>query len=159
MIPAATFIEAARERGFALYTGVPCSYLKPLINYCIDTDGLLYIGAANEGDAVAIAAGAGLGGVASVAMFQNSGLGNAVSPLTSLTETFRLPILLIVTLRGEPGGAPDEPQHEMMGNITPSLLELMDIRWEYFPADEDKVADALDRAVSHMAASAAPTPW
>ena len=156
MIPAATFIEAARERGFALYTGVPCSYLKPLINYCIDTDGLLYIGAANEGDAVAIAAGAGLGGVASVAMFQNSGLGNAVSPLTSLTETFRLPILLIVTLRGEPGGAPDEPQHEMMGNITPSLLELMDIRWEYFPADEDKVADALDRAVSHMAAERRP---
>jgi phosphonopyruvate decarboxylase len=117
---------------------------------------LLYVGAANEGDAVAIAAGAGLGGVASVAMFQNSGLGNAASPLTSLTETFRLPILLIVTLRGEPGGAPDEPQHEMMGNITPSLLELMDIPWEYFPADEDKVADALDRAVSHMAAERRP---
>ena len=150
MIDAESFIEAARQRGFALYTGVPCSYLKPFINYCIDSPELRYIGAANEGDAVAIAAGAALGGLRSVAMFQNSGLGNAVSPLTSLTETFRLPILLIVTLRGEPGGAPDEPQHEMMGNITPSLLELMNVRWEYFPEESDKVAEALDRATAHM---------
>ena len=150
MIEAASFIEAARQRGFALYTGVPCSYLKPFINYCIDSDALRYIGAANEGDAVAIAAGAALGGLRSVAMFQNSGLGNAVSPLTSLTETFRLPILLIVTLRGEPGGAPDEPQHAMMGHITPSLLELMNVRWEYFPDEADKVCEALERATDHM---------
>jgi phosphonopyruvate decarboxylase len=150
LIPASVFVEAAREHGFGLVTGVPCSYLEPFINYCIDSEGLRYIGAANEGDAVAIAAGAALGGVPSVAMFQNSGLGNAVSPLTSLTETFRIPILVIVTLRGEPGGAPDEPQHEMMGNITPSLLELMDIRWEYFPEDVDKVGEVLARALSHM---------
>ena len=56
-------------------------------------------------------------------MFQNSGLGNAVSPLTSLTHTFRIPVLLIVTWRGEPGGAADEPQHELMGEITPAMLE------------------------------------
>jgi len=37
-------------------------------------------------------------------MMQNSGLGNAVSPLTSLTWTFRLPQLLIVTW-GQPGVA------------------------------------------------------
>jgi phosphonopyruvate decarboxylase len=156
LIEAASFIEAARQRGFALYSGVPCSYLKPFINYCIDSDALRYIGAANEGDAVAIAAGAALGGLRSVAMFQNSGLGNAVSPLTSLTETFRLPILLIVTLRGEPGGAPDEPQHDTMGHITPSLLELMNVRWEYFPEDPDKVCEALDRATDHMEGEARP---
>jgi phosphonopyruvate decarboxylase len=51
-------------------------------------------------------------------MMQNSGLGNAVSPLTSLTWTFRLPQLLIVTWRGQPG-VPDEPQHALMGPITP----------------------------------------
>ena len=49
MILAESFIEAARERGFGLYTGVSCSYLKPFINYCIDAAGLCYIGAANEG--------------------------------------------------------------------------------------------------------------
>ena len=76
MIQASSFIEAARLSGFGLFCGVPCSYLKPFINYVIDSSELRYVGAANEGDAVAIAAGANLAGVRSVAMFQNSGLGN-----------------------------------------------------------------------------------
>jgi len=150
MIEAKSFIEAARDMGFNLYTGVPCSYLKPFINYVIDSEDLRYVGAANEGEAVAIGAGAQLGGQQAVVMFQNSGLGNAVSPLTSLTYTFQLPVLLIPTLRGEPGGAPDEPQHELMGQITTELLELMRIAWEFFPAEEDQIQPALDRALTYM---------
>jgi len=150
MIEAKSFIEAAHAAGFGLYTGVPCSYLKPFINYVIDSDELRYVGAANEGDAVAIGAGAQLGGQRSVVMFQNSGLGNAVSPLTSLTYTFQLPVLLIPTLRGEPGGAPDEPQHELMGQITTELLELMRVGWEFFPVEEDQIQPAIDRALTYM---------
>jgi phosphonopyruvate decarboxylase len=85
-----------------------------------------------------------------VVMFQNSGLGNAVSPLTSLTFTFQIPVLLIPTLRGEPGGAPDEPQHELMGQITTELLELMRIGWEFFPTEESQVKPALERAITYM---------
>ncbi len=150
MIQAEDFILAAQKRGFGFYTGVPCSYLKPFINYTIDAPHLRYVGAANEGDAVAIAAGSELAGVPSVVMFQNSGLGNAVNPLTSLSATFQLPLLIIVTLRGEPNGAPDEPQHEMMGKITLSLLELMQIPWEYFPQETTEIASVLDRAVQFM---------
>ena len=150
MIQARTFIEAATRHGFGLYTGVPCSYLKPFINYVIDSDQLRYVGAANEGDAVAIGSGAELGGIRSIVMFQNSGLGNAVNPLTSLNYTFRIPVLLIPTLRGEPGGAADEPQHELMGRITTEMLDLMQIRWEYFPVDEAAVEGVLARAVAHM---------
>ena len=150
MIKAQGFIEAARDLGFSLYTGVPCSYLKPFINYVIDSKDLRYVGAANEGDAVAIGAGAQLGGQRSVVMFQNSGLGNAVSPLTSLTFTFELPVLLIPTLRGEPGGAPDEPQHELMGQVTTEFLELMRIAWEFFPTEDEQIRPALDRALTYM---------
>lgn len=150
MIDAAEFIEAARARGFGLYSGVPCSYLKPFINYVIDDRTLRYVGAANEGDAVAIAAGAWLGGQLAVAMFQNSGLGNAVNPLSSLTWTFELPVLLIPTLRGEPGGAPDEPQHELMGQITTALLETLQIPWEWFPQEAAEVDGALERACEHL---------
>ncbi|CAB5127324.1 putative phosphonopyruvate decarboxylase [Burkholderia cenocepacia] len=114
MIEAAQFVEAARERGFDWYAGVPCSYLTPFINYVLQDPTLHYVSAANEGDAVALIAGATLGGKRGIAMMQNSGLGNAVSPLTSLTWTFRLPQLLIVTWRGQPGVA-DEPQHALMG--------------------------------------------
>lgn len=156
MISAERFIAAASARGFGLYTGVPCSYLTPFINYVLASDRLRYVGAANEGDAVAIAAGAELGGLRAIVMMQNSGLGNAVSPLTSLTHTFGIPVLLIITWRGEPGGAPDEPQHELMGRITPALLERMDIPWEPFPDDEAGIEPALDRALGHMHAQRRP---
>jgi phosphonopyruvate decarboxylase len=156
MIEASLFVKAAQRKGFGLYSGVPCSYLKPFINYVIDSDELRYVGAANEGDAVAIAAGAELAGTRAVAMFQNSGLGNAVNALTSLTYTFKLPILLIPTLRGEPGGAADEPQHELMGAITTDMLDLMKIRWEYFPTTEADIEAALERAVYYMDAEQLP---
>jgi phosphonopyruvate decarboxylase len=156
MIEAGAFIQAARDQGFGLYAGVPCSYLKPFINYVIDADQLRYIGAANEGDAVAIAAGSSLGGQGAVAMFQNSGLGNAVNPLTSLTWTFRIPILVITTLRGEPGGAPDEPQHELMGQITTRMLETMEIPWRWFPTDAEQIDAVLATAVEHMRAHQRP---
>jgi phosphonopyruvate decarboxylase len=150
MIEARDFVEAARERGFGWYAGVPCSYLTPFINYVLQDESLRYLSVANEGDAVALIAGVTLGGAhRGVAMMQNSGLGNAVSPLTSLTWTFRLPQLLIVTWRGQPG-TPDEPQHALMGPITPQLLQLMEIPWELFPAEHAAIAPALERAVHHM---------
>ena len=155
MIDARTFVEAARARGFGWYAGVPCSYLTPFINYVLEDSSLRYVSMANEGDAVALIAGVALGGTTAgahgrgIAMMQNSGLGNAVSPLTSLTWTFRLPQLLIVTWRGQPGVA-DEPQHALMGPITPTLLETMEIPWELFPTEDETVGPALDRATAYM---------
>jgi len=150
MIAADLFVEETRRRGIGLYAGVPCSYLKPFINYVIDAPEMHYLAAANEGDAVAVAAGANLAGVGSVAMFQNSGLGNAVNPLTSLNYTFRIPLLLIVTLRGEPHGPADEPQHRLMGAITTQLLDSMRIPWSWFPRERAEIASTLDTAFTHM---------
>ena len=144
------FISELHDASFGLWSGVPCSYLTPFMNAVTATDGVSYVGAANEGDAVAIAAGSELAGSPAVAMFQNSGLGNAVNPLTSLTRPFALPVLLITTWRGQPGGSPDEVQHEFMGSITPSLLELLDIGWEPFPHTEADVAPTITRALDHM---------
>ena len=152
MIEAAQFVEAARERGFDWYAGVPCSYLTPFINYVLQDPSLHYVSAANEGDAVALIAGVTLGaqnGRRGITMMQNSGLGNAVSPLTSLTWTFRLPQLLIVTWRGQPGVA-DEPQHALMGPVTPAMLDTMEIPWETFPTEADAIGPALERAIAHM---------
>jgi len=156
MIQATDFIAAAQVRGFGLYTGVPCSYLTPFINHAIGSAELRYVGAANEGDAVAIAAGSAIGSLPAVAMFQNSGLGNAVSPLTSLTHTFRIPVLLIVTWRGQPGGAGDEPQHALMGAITPGILEQMQIPWALFPSEAGAIGPALDLALAHFAKESRP---
>ena len=149
MINAEAFIEAARGFGFTRFTGVPCSYLTPFINYVINDERLSYISSANEGDAVAAAAGLTVGGRRAVAMMQNSGLGNAVNPLTSLANTFDIPVLLIVTHRGRPGRR-DEPQHDLMGKITGDLFGLMEIPREPFPADARDIGPALERANRYL---------
>ncbi len=150
MIQARDFLAAATARGFDFYSGVPCSFLTPLINGVISEPGLSYIGAASEGEAVAIAAGAWLAGKKPVVMFQNSGLGNAVNPLTSLNFPFRIPALLIATWRGEPG-RPDEPQHKLMGQITHELLALMGIGHAALPDRGGALAAAFDAADAAMA--------
>ncbi len=156
MIAARSFVDAAAQAGFTLYTGVPCSYVRPFIDFVIGCPSLAYVGATNEGDAVAIASGAELGGRRSIVMMQNSGLGNAVSPLTSLNAIFGIPVLLIVTLRGEPGGPKDEPQHELMGAITTKMLDVMGIAWGWFPREERDIGDALERALAHMMKTSRP---
>ncbi len=149
MIQAKEFVAQARRRGFCWYAGVPCSFLTPFINYTIADRGLHYISSANEGDAVATCAGVALGGQRAVVMMQNSGLGNAINPITSLTYTFRIPMLLIVTLRGDPNLS-DEPQHELMGRITGTLLDQMEIPWSYFPTQSEQIEALLSQADASM---------
>ncbi len=149
MIEAAEFVAPARDLGLARYAGVPCSFLTPFLDHVIHEAGLPCLTAANEGEAVAAMAGAALGGHPGVAMMQNSGLGNAVSPLTSLAWVFRLPVLLIVTWRGAPD-LRDEPQHELMGRITGSLLDTMQVPWERFPGAPGTVPSILERALRHL---------
>ncbi len=155
MIEAEDFINPAKAMGFKTWAGVPCSFLTPFINSVIDDPEMTYISSANEGDAVATATGSALGGQPAVAMMQNSGLGNAISPLSSLNWVFRIPVLLIITLRGEPGLA-DEPQHELMGQITGDLLDKLQIPWAYFPRNADDVAGMLEAARWQMNRSARP---
>jgi phosphonopyruvate decarboxylase len=145
LIAADAFLGPARERGFDFYTGVPCSFLTPFINRAISSPEITYVGAASEGEAVGIAAGAWLAGRGTVVMCQNSGLGNCVNPLTSLNYPFRIPTLLITTWRGQPG-VKDEPQHELMSQITHALLETMRVRARAFPKTVDDVGPALDAA-------------
>src|ERR1700761_9610853 len=149
MIQAQDFIGAAKKDGFDFFTGVPCSFLTPLINGVLNDRSLSYVGAASEGEAVAIAAGAWLAGRKTVVMCQNSGLGNAINPLTSLNAPFRIPTLFITTWRGQPG-IPDEPQHEVMGVITPELLTLIGLEHALFPKEKADLASTLALAVGRL---------
>jgi len=116
---------------FEFFTGVPDSLLKPLCNYLMATYGISdkHIIAANEGNAVALAAGYHLAtGKIPVVYMQNSGLGNIINPVASLMndKVYGIPCVFIVGWRGEPG-VKDEPQHIYQGEVTLKLLEDMDI--------------------------------
>ena len=150
MIDSELFIQEAKDCGFTTYAGVPCSFLKSFINYINDSSEIDYIPAANEGDAIAIAAGVYLGGEYSVVMLQNSGLGNAINPITSLLQTFDIPVLIVVTLRGDPSASLDEPQHRLMGEITTDLLDLMKIPWSWFPTENSNIKQTLETVTSSI---------
>lgn len=149
MIDAPNIADELAQSGYTDYVGVPCSHLSPLIATAQSAPRLSYIAAANEGDAIAIGLGAHLGGRKTVILSQNSGLGNMVNPLTSLLRPFQVPMLLMITWRGEPG-VPDEPQHEQMGSITPDLLNLLDVSWEFLPNTPCEALKAIRRGCEYV---------
>jgi phosphonopyruvate decarboxylase len=144
-----------REFGFSWYSGVPCSYLRPFLNYLGSASEEKYFGAASEGEALGIGMGAYLAGRRTVVMCQNSGLGNMVNPLTSMNFPFRIPSLLFVTWRGQ-ASISDEPQHSQMGSSTIPLLEALKVPWRLFPQEHAALRQSLQEAAKTMDATALP---
>ena len=134
---------SAGVRGIA---GVPCSILNHLTLEAEASPEVDYIPASVEGEAVAAAAGMWLGGGLGAAMMQNSGLGNAVNPLASLCIPYEIPVLIIVSWRGEPGKK-DAVHHYPMGAATPGLFDLLAI-----PATVLREETDLERAVADAVA-------
>lgn len=150
MITPQFFIEKLKDEGVEFYAGVPDSLLKNVCAYITDHfDGRHNIIAANEGGAVALAAGYHLAtGKVGCVYMQNSGEGNAVNPLASLTdrEVYHIPLLLLIGWRGRPG-VHDEPQHVKQGKVTTGLLNVMGINYEVLSKEEDQAARQIEKAM------------
>ena len=143
MISPKFFIETLKGHGIDFYAGVPDSLLKNICAYIADNiDPSHNIITANEGAAVGLAAGYHLAtGKAGVVYMQNSGEGNIINPLASLTdpEVYNIPVLLLIGWRGRPG-VHDEPQHVKQGKVTTGLLNVMGVIYEVLSKEEDKAA-------------------
>ena len=150
MITPQFFIEKLKSEGVEFYAGVPDSLLKNVCAYITDHfDGRHNIIAANEGGAVALAAGYHLAtGKVGCVYMQNSGEGNAVNPLASLTdhEVYHIPLLLLIGWRGRPG-VHDEPQHVKQGKVTTGLLNVMGINYEVLSKEEEQAARQIEKAM------------
>jgi len=159
MISPEYFFNLLQQHGFTFYAGVPDSLLKDFCAYVTDhTSAKDHIIAANEGNAIALAAGYHLAtGKNGVVYLQNSGLGNCINPLTSLTdkEIYSLPVLLLIGWRAEPGKK-DEPQHLKMGKITLPLLDTLDIPYSIVPDSEEEAKQMMQKAVHHFATAKTP---
>lgn len=153
MIRPEFFIEKLRENGIDCFAGVPDSLLKNICAYITDhCDEQHNIIAANEGAAVGIAAGHYLAtGQPACVYMQNSGEGNIINPLASLTdpEVYNIPVLLLIGWRGGPG-VHDEPQHVKQGKVTTGLLNTMGINFDVLSKDEDKAEKQIAKAVAAL---------
>jgi len=156
MIRPQFFYETLASYDIDFYAGVPDSLLKNLCAYITDhADAAHHIIAANEGGAMGLAAGHYLAtGQIPVVYMQNSGQGNIVNPLASLTDpdVYNIPVLLVIGWRGKPG-VHDEPQHVKQGKITTGLLNLMGIDYTVLSKEEDKAEAQIKKAVAYMQAT------
>lgn len=150
MINPKYFVETLRSYGIDFYAGVPDSLLKNICAYIADNNDRKHnVITANEGAAVGLAAGYHLAtGNFGVVYMQNSGEGNAINPLASLTDkdVYHIPLLLLIGWRGKPG-VHDEPQHVKQGKITTELLNVMGIRYEVLSKEEDEAGRQIAMAV------------
>lgn len=153
MISPKFFYDTLASHGIDFYAGVPDSLLKNLCAYITDhADAAHNIIAANEGGAMGLAAGHYLAtSQIPVVYMQNSGEGNIINPLASLTDpdVYNIPVLLVIGWRGKPG-VHDEPQHVKQGKVTTGLLNVMGIDYTVLSKEEDKAEAQIKKAVAYM---------
>lgn len=137
MITGANFLHCLLQSGFNFFTGVPCSLVKSLIATLEERGG--YIPETREDAAVGLAAGAYMAGKLPVVIMQNSGLGVSLNALASLSLMYHFPCLLLITWRGYQGK--DAPEHLIMGDISPKLLETLHVPFHVL--SEDAAPEAI----------------
>ena len=151
MINTKSFFNYLKTKEIEFFTGVPDSLLKDICAYITDNASKKnHIIAANEGNAIALAAGYHMAtGKTPMVYMQNSGIGNAVNPLLSLTDSavYKIPVLLMIGWRGE---TKDEPQHVKQGQVTTDLLDAMNIPYLILDTDEQNAQEQIDKAISEI---------
>lgn len=150
------FMNFLKKLGIEFFVGVPDSQLKPFIDLLVTTHGYhsqQHVVVANEGNAVAVAAGYYLAtGNAACVYLQNSGLGNIFNPVTSLLseKVYQIPCVFVIGWRGKPG-VPDEPQHIHQGEITLDTLDLLGI--PHMVINEDVSGEELEAQTERFLAA------
>lgn len=142
-------VAQIKQHELTFFSSVPCSILNPILGACCDDSGMQHVAACSEGEAIGIASGAWLAGKRAGVMMQNSGLGNAINPLTSLNFPFQIPLALFISWRGQPGHK-DEPQHELIGRITPSMLDLMQITSSVLSTCPSELDESFLAMIAHL---------
>ena len=153
------FYNILADKEIEFFTGVPDSLLKQFC-LCVDDNvaEVQHVIAANEGNAIALAAGHHLGtGKVPLVYMQNSGFGNSINPLLSLCDpdVYSIPMLILIGWRGEPG-VHDEPQHVKQGKVQTNLLKAMDIPFSIISKDEKDVRSKISKAIEIAASENRP---
>ncbi len=159
MLSCQSFYDLLINKDISFFTGVPDSLLKDICGYITDnSNGSNNITAANEGAAIALAAGYYLAtNKIGLVYMQNSGQGNSINPLLSLVDpdVYQIPVMMMIGWRGEPGKK-DEPQHVKQGKVTLSLLDAVSIPYSILPDNIEEAQAVIEKANAYMRENKAP---
>ena len=127
-------VKLLLKEGIAPILSLPCNMLAGLLRE-IEQHPVQHIPVCREEEGVGIAAGAALAGKKPLLLMQNSGLGNTINALMSLTRLYKLPLFLLMSHRGSPG---EKISAQIpMGEAAPLLLETLDINYIYIRSSRD----------------------
>ena len=143
------FLDLLEHCGYNFFTGVPCSLFEGVTRILDAEPRYRYISAVREDSAIGLAAGAYLGGRQPVVFMQNSGLGVCMNALVSLNQIYEIPVLLVVSWRGQGGrGSGDAPEHVIMGAIMADFLRLLALPFAVLePATLQRDVEQLTRTM------------
>lgn len=144
--------ECLASHSVTFFTGVPDSYLNGFCNYALANYTERNVITANEGNAIALAAGHYLATEEIPLVYmQNSGEGNVVNPVASLADkdVYAIPMILLIGWRGQGKTEPNHPQHKLQGEITTSLLDLLRIPYTVLTDSDEEFEIAVKNAVKY----------
>ena len=119
--------DAIKDIGINFIVSVPCVNLSKILDMLNEDDEIIHIPVTREEEGIGICAGAYLGGKKPAILMQNSGLGNSINALKSLTQLYEFPLLMIMSHRGTEGE--NICGQVPMGESTPRILEGMDFKF------------------------------
>lgn len=151
---AAAFWQMLKQRGLTFFAGVPDSTFQAAYDAMLRDPEICYVPAVREDVALGVASAAYFVGRRGGVIMQNSGLGNLVNPLTSFSLMYRIPLLLMIGWRGYGGAPNDAPEHWIMGEKTPGLLDLLGV--PYAILEPEHPAAVLDNLLAAIEAQSVP---
>jgi sulfopyruvate decarboxylase alpha subunit len=121
-----TILEAFRAEAVRTLVFLPDTVMGRLLALAETDPFFRLVGVHREEEAVGILAGLFLGGVRGAMLIQSSGVGNSLNALGSLAMAYRIPLPLLVSLRGELGEF--NPAQLQMGRAVPGCLDALHIQ-------------------------------
>lgn len=137
--------DALKSCGVRLVSALPETWLVHLIRMAEEDPEMILVRLAKEEEGVGISMGAHLGGTRSAMLMQNHGFLAAVNGIVSGAQLFRIPLLMLISHRGEFGER--DPWQTEGGGVTEHVLDAL--RIPYLRLDDaGRVADRIDKAMT-----------
>jgi len=143
-------VREMKAAGIKLLSCLPDSGLKQLYFLCQDDPDFEFVPVTHEGEGVAIAAGAWLGGKRALVFMENSGIRTASEALARLNVGIDIPVLILMSYRGSIGDG--NWWAETHGVVMEPMLDALRIPYRILEKEED-IEGSLQRAIRTMDAT------
>jgi sulfopyruvate decarboxylase alpha subunit len=119
--------DVLRRNRISMFATVPDYIVSQVLEHLWQDEGCKVVTAAREEEGLGIVSGAYLAGQRGALLMQNSGLGNCVNTLASLNFAAQIPVVLVISHRGDLGeyNAAQVP----MGQAVEQVLQSLEVRY------------------------------